>query len=145
MLTTIIFPDKNVMILFILFKNEWSICPIKMCHSKIMTETMKWKHLDEHKPNKVGQENGNFSPQSCKCWPTSHAALPPDLFRASVCSLCIYRLFSSCPQTALQICRNSKLVLRFQRRPWCITFSSVNLLTFAAILIWQEYWWHPFD
>lgn len=76
---------------------------------------------------------------NCKCWPTSWAALPPDLFRASVCSLCIYRLFCSCPQTALQICRNSKLVPRLQCGPWCITFSSVNPLTLTAILIWQEF------
>lgn len=76
---------------------------------------------------------------NCKCWPTSWAALPPDLFRASVCSLCIYRLFCSCPQTALQICRNSKLVPWLQCGPWCITFSSVNPLTLTAILIWQEF------
>lgn len=77
---------------------------------------------------------------NCKCSPTHWASLPLDLLRASLCLVCIYRLFSSCPQTALHICRNSKLVPRSQHGPWCITFSSVNSLTLAATLILQEYW-----
>lgn len=128
------------MILFILFKNECRICPTKMRRSEIVAHIYHIFDSTEKSTNpaKLVNNMATFplrpaapSQLNCKCWPTSRAALPPDLFRASVCSLCIYRLFSSCPQTALQICRNSKRVPRFQRGSWWIAFSSVNPLTLA--------------